>query len=653
MDFRHQLSPLGEALSLVLILSVWSVSTVVGMVILPNRQALSSKLETVALSGPWGLMFLVGLLAAYKSGGRSMLLPIPAIQLSLLAISLAPRWFGCGSSPFYLERTNRPQDAPPSVFNPSYKTIVFAFLAFSLCAHVIYLFGLMPYVGAHRWQLPHHDYGWWGGLSWQLAQNGIESINSMTILTLDVQGNPILYWYHWLEFWLAGLVGNQFGLNAMWVLLFVVYPTFIGMLGLCCTYLVSLLSGLKRWSWLLGFVVIGAMPFRLTALQAFFPAYSLIYYTNYLFPTVLVICSIVLVAQRQHAFGGAFIALAALLSPPLFALAGPTLFLFGLWGIVNYFRQKGTLAPVAFAAIGLGLIFICFFWLLLTRHELGATRPRSDVELSVAQFVHMVYETIVFMGAAALVGFPFALGFYKLWVSSPVSGGGQSIRNAIALVVIAFVVAYPLCMLFGKGNAMHVPFLMWSAFAVPVGWCGLCKFLADGQWRPGILALMGLILSAGIVTTSRDFRHDLRFGGDFSVNEIANLRAACSGEEKIGYFEPGAKGYSVWMEPLLSSWSALLECKLIRLNRVRIDESGMPGRYWEESAPASYVRAHGLEWSNTAEVIMGFAQSCGIRMVMESKDHPIPDNILPYLDRQQQAGPFTLYKIIEVPARGR
>ena len=85
---------------------------------------------------------------------------------------------------------------------------------------------------------------------------------------------------------------------------------------------------------------------------------------------------------------------------------------------------------------------------------------------------------LLFMGAAALIGFPFALGIYKLWVSNPVSRDGKSIRNALALVVIAFIVAYPVCVLLGgESNATHVPGLMWSAFALPVGWAGLCKFL--------------------------------------------------------------------------------------------------------------------------------------------------------------------------------
>ena len=200
----------------------------------------------------------------------------------------------------------------------------------------------------------------------------------------------------------------------------------------------------------------------------------------------------------------------------------------------------------------------------------------------------------------------------------------------------------------GEGNAMHVPFLMWSAFAVPVGWGGLCKFLADGQWRLGILALMGLILSAGIVSTWRDFKRDLRMG-EFSVREIEELRAACSGEEKIGYFTPEERLEPPWMEPILSSWAALAECKFIRLNRLQADKSGWQRHYWEESAPAYYAGALGLEWSNTADIIIGFARRFGIRMVMESKDHPVPDYILPLLDLQHRTSVFTLYKITEVP----
>ena len=77
MDLHCQLSPLGAALSLLLILFAWGVSIAVGMLLLPNRKALSSRLGHLALSGPWGLMFLVGLLAAFKSGGRTMLLSRP------------------------------------------------------------------------------------------------------------------------------------------------------------------------------------------------------------------------------------------------------------------------------------------------------------------------------------------------------------------------------------------------------------------------------------------------------------------------------------------------------------------------------------------------------------------------------------------------
>ena len=87
-----------------------------------------------------------------------------------------------------LARNTPTRDAPPSAFNPNYRTIALAFLLFSLAAHIIYFFGLMPYAGSNRWSLPHQDYGWWGGLSWQLAQSGIESINSMTILTFRRPG---------------------------------------------------------------------------------------------------------------------------------------------------------------------------------------------------------------------------------------------------------------------------------------------------------------------------------------------------------------------------------------------------------------------------------------------------------------------------------
>ena len=126
---------------------------------------------------------------------------------------------------------------------------------------------------------------------------------------------------------------------------------------------------------------------------------------------MLIICSIVLLAEGPLALGSAFFAFAAILSPPLFVLAVPTLFLFGLWGVVNYLRQKGTLASVAFACIGLGFIFTCFCWLSVTGHELGASRPRSDVVLSVADFARIVYNIVVFVGAAVFLGFPFALAF--------------------------------------------------------------------------------------------------------------------------------------------------------------------------------------------------------------------------------------------------
>ena len=139
--------------------------------------------------------------------------------------------------------------------------------------------------------------------------------------------------------------------------------------------------------------------------------------------------------------------------------------------------------------------------------------------------------------------------------------------------------------------------------------------------------------------------------GDFSVREIEELRAACSGEEKIGYFSPEAKLEPVWMEPILSSWAALAERKFIRLNQLQTDRSGMQRRYWEESAPASYVGAHGLEWSNTAEVIMGFA-----RKLWHKKRHGVEGPSYtglhsPVLGSATPRRSFTLYKIIEVPER--
>src|SRR5262249_31420055 len=96
-------------------------------------------------------------------------------------------------------------------------------------------------------------------------------------------------------------------------------------------------------------------------------------------------------------------------------------------------------------------------------------------------------------------------------------------------------------------------------------------------------------------------------------------------------------------------WAALSGCRFVRLNHRSEDAEGLQGWFWQASAQAAYAQRHGIAWESSAPVVLGFARESGLTAIAESKQHPIPADLRPYLDDGRRAGPFTLYRIVRGP----
>src|SRR5262249_12335693 len=198
----------------------------------------------------------------------------------------------------------------------------------------------------------------------------------------------------------------------------------------------------------------------------------------------------------------------------------------------------------------------------------------------------------------------------------------------------------------------HIVFLLWAAFVIPVGWAGLCAMLAVGpsRWIAG--CLLTILLLFGAASTIKSFRDDLRGAGpEATMSDAEELREACHGQ-MVGYFAPEDTGRweRVWGVPKEGSWAVLADCKMMRLNKLKMDdEDGWYKAFWKLGSGALYARKQGREWQNDPATILGFAREHGIQVVAESPVLPIPPYIRPHLERWQSAGPFTLYRISPSP----
>jgi hypothetical protein len=200
MNLGTQLSAAGLLAAWGLSLFLWMSAVAVGRLILPRGALTGSTLDMIALAGPWGLVFLVSVPAVLISSGTTMMTLAPLLQIGAAAFC-------------FFHRDPDPAIVPDEAVGhggrlPSRKTIIIFFATTTLLAQGIYLFGIMPYRGGGKWQLPFEDYAWWAIQARQLAHNGIESWSAATALTFTARGTPVLHWYHWMDYWLTGEISR-------------------------------------------------------------------------------------------------------------------------------------------------------------------------------------------------------------------------------------------------------------------------------------------------------------------------------------------------------------------------------------------------------------------------------------------------------------
>jgi hypothetical protein len=445
-------------------------------------------------------------------------------------------------------------------------------------------------------------------------------------------------------------------------------------------------------------------------LPVFLWAHSMFYYMSYLIPITLMIVGIIHVVRERHVLAGVSLSFAVFLGPPLVPLVMPGLLLLWLWGVTNirlptwviraFLVTTGAVlvagalsydwlgigpskfwpAQIVLALMGLGAaigggglslkpleitrhigarivaswaiggVLLLFLWLKLTAHGLRPYGNNSDVSISLRYWLNIFYQWSAMLAAAGILGLPFLTGVYKLWRSYSSKSEGNSIGLITVLSLAAFVISFSVFAASGGvGNLLHVPFLMWSTFLVPLGWAGLCKILAEGPFRWGAAVTMAALLATGIASTVNGFKEEQkRISVTFSPEQVKELGTACR-HKSVGYFTPDGGRERHWWIPMLSGWAVLAECKMMRLNRVSSDMEGHFAQIWYQAAPAAFARSHGIEWQNTAPVMLGFAQEHGIKMIVESQDHPIPPEVRPYLEPLTKAGPFMLYHIADIP----
>jgi hypothetical protein len=412
------------------------------------------------------------------------------------------------------------------------------------------------------------------------------------------------------------------------------------------------------------------------------------------------------VARSRYTLGAVSLAFAVLLGPPLLPLVVPALLLMGLWGVVRIELSVSSVRKVLVAAgaasiavalmagslgidatpglgreqlvvalAGLGLIIgsialrlkpvriarrtgavfvaalslalmlLFLLWLGATGHGLRPYATDRQVSISVAYWAQLSFRAAERLAAASVLSLPFLVGLYKMWTACRDDPDQRSAQIVVLLSLFALLVSFPV---FTVIDADHIPLLMWAAFLIPVGWVGLCRLLTDGPYRWGAALAMTIVVATGVVTTVNAYENELRRVPDFLPEQVVALKGACQ-DETIGYFTPDDSRERHWWFPLESGWVVLAECKMVRLNRANQDMEGRFGQIWQQAAPAAYARDRGIEWQNTPSVMLGFADENGISIVAESQAHPIPADVRTYLQPLQQAGPFMLYRITDVP----
>jgi hypothetical protein len=646
-----QLSGWGFLLAFALVVLLWFAALAVGTALLPESRSRITTIDRMALAGPWGLLFLVSLFAALMSSGRSLLSPLPLLQVGL--------WLGDRRR----NRLRTSEAAPEPDGGPGRVGIFIFFAVVVVCAQLVYLTGTMPYRGDGRWQMPHEDYAWWGLLSQRVALDGVESLSPPASRVFIPAGAPVLHWYHWTEFWLAGIVWRWLSLNPMLVLLLVVYPLFVGMAGVCCGALLSHVVRWRRAAWVLclGPLVVTSLgdvlwPLDAAGLGDFSYLYAVVNNTNYLLAVVLALCWTLQILRRRCARAALLMGIAALLAPPLVPLLLSVLCGAALWELAR--GRAAWTAPVFTLAVrGAGWIAIAYLWLIVSDHDaLGpqATPIRANLADIALRWQPILFDSLAQWARALVFGAPLLFGLYRLSRSASSTDDVPSATPAIALAAAGLVVSYPVVGVLGGwsgSEASYVSDLMWQCLLLPLGWMGLAAYLLESSRRWVGAMAVAAFASGAIAGVAGQFRYDLaRSVGTFTARDAASLHRACGGR-KAGYFAPESERERPWWFSVQSGWALLSDCDFVRLNQLSWEtREGIERAFWEASPPAMFTRSEGKVWDNSAETVLAFARRYGIDTIAESRRNPVPSEFAPYLVKSGAGGPFTLYGVTPAAA---
>ncbi len=347
---------------------------------------------------------------------------------------------------------------------------------------------------------------------------------------------------------------------------------------------------------------------------------------------------------------------AGLCGPTLIPLALVALVLVVAHAYVSGLFRGGPSIALRVPGSLLAVTIVVYLWSRWTGH--GLTAYEADPLALIFRYLSSMSDIVASvrdMVLALLLSLPYLVGLRYLWLAGTGAvGEGAALRVLVLLGFYAVLAAFPAYAIlrFNNTNAYHVVYLMWAAFLFPLGWVGLSA-LASGTAPPAralVIVCMALLVGAGGLAGARGFRNELarRSGEKFSVTEVTALANACD-QGVIGYFTPPGERERVWWIPVESAWTALAECRFMRLNRTDVDESEARRGFWDLAAPMAYAQQSGIAWENSPAVMLGFAKAVGADRIAETAKHPIPEAVRPYLRREGQAGPVVLWRIAVVP----
>jgi hypothetical protein len=638
VPIEWQLSWAGQLAFFAAALTSWLLCAAAGHLLLSRSMGRRnlSLLEQVSLTGPWGLLFLVSLVAAVITRGRSQLTVVLLVQISLWAQA----------------RRARPSPAFGNI--PSALQVAGGALVLLLFAHVVYRWGIMPSYGRGRWHVAFFDYGWYGQLARWLVRTGIEHYSIQTIPALAENGAPYLAWYHWGELWFTGALAEAFGFSPLLVLTFVTYPLCLAMTLAVGWALLERLSG----SWVLNVPMACALALAtplvnramMPSLDALLWAHPIAYYTNFILAIMLSLTATLGLARGTVIWPASCLAVAVHVGPGLLPLTVPGVVLWAAMHIARRRRLRRGDPTLVFSGVFLATLALLIASTFVTGHEIRSEAAYNYADVRAwSYWWRILRDTLVVLAKALLLAAPLLWG---AWIVATEARVGRSVRRRLCgLCVAQFVAAYPVAMaLRGDGVEKNIVWLMWSAFVVPLGWIGLVIAARSGRRALVAVPAMLALVASGLLTMRNRFADELyRFPKTRLIAaEVDELRSVCRGEP-VGYFCVGCRDNQWWV-PVHSTWAALSDCRMIRLNSFEKDGWAASSGYWRRGAARQFaVRRLGLEWENTPAFMLGFAESVGIRWVAESDGYPLPNDVRPYLGESRRAGPFRLYRIQVVP----